>query len=448
MKRVLLASIFGLIVNSAFAASIDDLINQYIPNAHVGLFIQDANSQKVIYAKNIEQSFVPASVTKSFSAAAALNDLGENFRYQTQIGYGHDDLVLIFSGDPSFTTQDLIHLLQNVKSVNGDIIIDNSYFSKPDEARGWLAEDLNWYFGAPAKSVIIDENQIAIKLIPSKTLGEKAELKVISQDLNIPLTHEVTTVSPQEANTLCQLNLELNPNNNGIHFYGCWPSGLESTLRVALANPELRVKQVILDTLKQQNIAFNGQVKIGNALISQPLATHQSPPLSELNQMVMKKSNNLYADSLTKVLGKKHYDRGTMQAGSFAMQNILKDDLGVISDTIRLSDGSGGSSYNQITPKDAALLLQQVYRSPYKNAYLDIQKVDEQHAFFQRLPKNFNQALYLKTGSMTGVANMVGYIKTQTGKTLIFVCLQNSLPQDKTKAREFELALLQYLAGM
>jgi D-alanyl-D-alanine carboxypeptidase/D-alanyl-D-alanine-endopeptidase (penicillin-binding protein 4) len=448
MKKMLLASLLLLISHLSLAASIDDLLSQYLPHAHVGLLVQDADSQKVIYGKNRQQGFAPASVTKSFLAAATMVALDPNFSYQTKLGYNQDDLVIIFSGDPSFTQQDLIQLLQHVKTAHGDIIIDNTYFPKPEQARGWVAEDLDWYFGTPAKTVIIDENQIPIKITPSKILDQNAQLKVISQNFNIPLTHNVKTVSEADAKNLCQLNLELNPDNNGVHFYGCWPTAQETTLKVSLANPELRVKQIILETLKKQNIAFSGEVKIAQAQITQPLATHQSAPLSQLNLTVMQKSNNLYADSLLKVLGKHYYDRATMQAGSYAMLNVLKDKLEVNSPTIRLSDGSGGSIYNQVTPQDIALLLQKVYSSSYQSTYLTMQKVDDTHTIYQRLPKNFNQPLYVKTGSMTGVSNMAGYIKTKSGKTLIFVSLLNSLPQDKTNARNFETALIHYLAGL
>lgn len=448
MKQVLLASLLAVISCGTWASPIDNLIEQYLPFAHVGLLVQDASSQELIYSKNTQQSFAPASVTKSFTSAATLVTLDQNFSYITSIGYNQDDLVLIFTGDPSFTREDLIALLQKVNVVNGDIIINNTHFPKPDEGRGWVAEDLNWYFGTPAKTVIINENQIPIQITPSKTLGQKVELKVLHEDFIVPISHEVITVSEQEANTLCQLNLELNPLNNGVHFYGCWPKGQSVTLKVGLANPELRVEQIILETLKAQNVAFNGEVKNANAAITKPLASHQSAPLSVLNQKVMKQSNNLYADSLVKTLGQQNYNRGTLQAGSYAMLTILKEKLGVNSKTILLSDGSGGSIYNEVTPKDVGLLLQKMYDSPYQQDYLTLQKVDADHTFYSRLPENFNTPLYLKTGSMTGVSNLAGYIKTKSGKTLIFVCLLNSLPKNKSKVREFEQAFIHYLASL
>lgn len=426
MKQVLLASLLILISKLTLAAPIDNLIEKYIPNAHVGLYIQDAESKKILYEKNAEQGFSPASTAKAFTAAASLFNLDPEFSYQTLLGYQGDDLVLKFSGDPSLTTQDLEKLLTHIKTVKGDIIIDNTYFSKPDNARGILEEDLNWYFGTPAKTVIIDENQIPIKISASDTLK---------------------FVSEEEASTLCQLNVELNSDTNAVKLYGCWPETRKETiLRVALANPELRAKQIIQNSLAKQNIKFNGQIKIGKANISDVIATHYSKQLNEINAIIMKESNNIYADSLNKTLGKKNHDRGTLQAGSYAVQQILEKNLNLNLDNIRLYDGSGASIYNQVTPQGIALFLQALYQSPHKNTFLNLQKVDEKHTFYSRLPENMNTSVYVKTGSMTGVSNIVGYVTTKSGKTLILVCLLNSLPKDKTNAWLFEKELIAYLA--
>ncbi|MFA6037107.1 MAG: D-alanyl-D-alanine carboxypeptidase/D-alanyl-D-alanine-endopeptidase [Legionellales bacterium] len=427
MKRVFLASLLVLISKLGLAAPIDNLVEKYIPNAHLGLYIQDADSKKILYTKNSEQGFSPASVTKAFTAAASLFKIDPEFSYQTVLGSNQNDLIVSFSGDPTLTTQDLENLLQAIKTVKGNIIIDNTYFPKPDEARGIVAEDLNWYFGTPAKSVIIDENQVPIKITASD------DLKLVSE---------------QEANTLCQLNVDLNPKTNAIKLYGCWPEvKKDAVLKVALANPELRVKQIILEYLAKQNIAFNGQIKIENAKIVDVIATHQSPPLKEMYPVIMKESNNIYADSLNKTLGKKTYDRGTLQAGSYAVQQILEKKLTINLDNIRLYDGAGGSIYNQVTPRSVALFLQAMYQSSYKNTFLNMQIVDDKHTFHWRLPENVQTNIYLKTGSMTGVSNMVGYIKTKSGKTLVLVCLLNGLPLDKTNAWLFEKELIAYLAS-
>ncbi len=452
MKRVLLNSLLVLFTLPCLASPIDNLIAQYVATAHVGLFIQDANTKEILYTHNSDQGLVPASLTKSFATAAGLLDLDSDFSYQTTLGYNHDDLVLIFSGDPSLTTLDLEKLLlslsaQNVKTINGNIIIDNTFFPKPYDGRGWVAEDSNWYFGTPVKTIMIDENQIPIVISPSKTLGQKAQVKLLSNDVNIPITHEVTTVSEEEANTLCQLNVELNPENNGIYLYGCWPA-LENatTLKVALANPERLIKQIILKSLDAQHITLNGQIIIGKGTITDILATHQSGHLAELNAVIMKKSNNLYADSLTKILGKKHYNRGTLQAGSYSFLQILEKKLGLHLDSIRLFDGSGGSTYNQVTAQSVGLLYQAMYdQKEHKNAFLTMQLVDEDHTFYNRIPENTPTPLYIKTGSMTGVSNIAGYIKTKSGRTLIIVSLLNSLPKDKTNTRAFERDLMRYL---
>lgn len=443
MKQVLLASVLIFFSAQSSAETVDQLIHDYVPTAHVGLYILNADSKETLYSHNPEHGFTPASITKSFTTAAALLSLDPEFSYQTNLTYHQNqlqgkvlngDLALVFMGDPSLTTTDLEKLLQNlgknnIKTIRGNIIIDNTYFSKPYTGLGWVAEDLNWYFGTPAKTVIIDENQMLVKT-----------------------TRDIEMVEPEEANTLCSLNVELNENNNIPRLFGCWPKDQQekiSTLKVALANPELQVKQIINQSLAQQGITLEGKINIGASQLPDILSNHQSARLDQLSAIIMKKSNNLYADSLAKILGKKQYQQSTLQAGSYAMTQILKNKLGLDTQTIRLYDGSGGSTYNQVTPQSVAMLLQAMYdQSPYKNAYLEMQAVDAQHTFYHRLPENIDTPMYLKTGSMTGVSNIAGYLKTKTGRTLIFVCLLNQLPLDKTKAREFEQALIKYLVSI
>ena len=117
---------------------------------------------------------------------------------------------------------------------------------------------------------------------------------------------------------------------------------------------------------------------------------------------------------------------------------------------IRLFDGAGESTYNQVTPEMTAQLLQAMYdRKALRQTFLNTMEVSgPQHSFYTRLPANLAHPLYVKTGSMTGVANMAGYLKTQSGRTLIFVCLLNQLPSDRTQARLFEQKLLETLNSM
>lgn len=463
MKQGLFASLLVLFSLCGMANPIEQLVDEYVDSAHVGLFIQDAHSKEILYAHHAQKGFTPASVTKSFTTAAALLILDHHFSYQTTLRYDksqldgntlNGDLVFTFMGDPTFTSNDLEQLLaslsaHHINTITGNIIIDNTYFPQPVDARGVVAEDLHWYFGTPAKTVIIDENQIPIGITPDELLGQKVEIHLLRDDIHIPITHEVITASKQAANTLCQLNVELNPINNGVHLYGCWPINDEqkqTTLKVALANPELRAQQIIYEYLAQQNIRLQGKINSGAAFGPDVLSAYQSPPLHELNAVIMKQSNNLYADSLAKILGKKQYQLGTLQAGSEAIKQTLINKLKLDIHNIRLFDGSGNSTYNQVTPLSVAMLLQAMYDNPqYQRDYLTMQQVDNAHPFYNRLPENVSGSFYIKTGSMTGVNNITGYIKTKSGKTLIVVCLLNQLPSDKTKARAFEQQLLTYL---
>ncbi len=469
MKPRILASLLLIFPLTTLAQlpQIDELMANHVPTAAVGLWVQDAESKEVLYTHNPSQGFTPASITKSFTAAATLLDLAPDYAYQTTLAYDktqhqgtrlNGDLAVIFTGDPSLTTQDFNHLLLNIKTlgvaqIDGDILIDNSYFSKPYTARGTVAEDAHWYFGTPVTSIILDENQIPVTVKSGARLGQRVTFS-LNTPINAPLTANVTTVSEEESKTLCQLNVVLNPKDNGIAFYGCWPINTKqptTQLKVALANPELRVEQLINDFLQQEGIVLTGKIRIApSQQTPDTLAQHTSAPLPTLNAMSMQRSNNLYANSLAKVLGKNNYQRGTLQAGSYAIVEILKNNLNLPVQKMRLFDGSGESTYNQITPEITAQLLQAMYdHENLRQPFFDTMEVSgPQHSFYSRLPKSVVPPVYMKTGSMTGVSNITGYLKTQHGRTLIFVCLLNQLPLDRSQAHLFEQKLLEQLNGM
>jgi serine-type D-Ala-D-Ala carboxypeptidase/endopeptidase (penicillin-binding protein 4) len=466
MKQVILAS-FLLIFSFPCFSQFETLIKSYVADAQAGLWVQDADTQEVLYTYNADHRFTPASVTKSYTVAATLLDLPPNFTYQTKLLYDKSklnngvlegDIALQFSGDPSLTTQDLENLLQQlnikgIKTIKGNVFIDNTAFSKPDAGLGWVITDLSWYFASPAKSVIIDENRVPITLTPAANLGQKTVIQPLADKI-INLSSDVITVSETDAKNLCQLNVELEEKNNGVHLYGCWPLQAQqsaTTLRVALPNAELRANDIIQQSLASLGINLTGKIQIASSnTLPDTLATHQSLSLSVILAKIMRESNNIYADSLAKTLGKKNYQRGTLQAGSYAITQILKDRLKLDSNSFRLSDGSGVSIYNQITPKNVAMLLQGMYNeTSYRDDFLtSMQVLDSAHSFYKRTPKNLTTPIYIKTGGLTGVSNVTGYVKTQSGKTLIVVSLLNQLPADRTKASEFEQRIIETLAKL
>src|SRR3990167_7614780 len=205
----------------AWQDQIDEVVSRSLPAAEIGVIVMDADSGKVLYEHNAYKAFVPASTMKLFKLAAALNYLGPDFQFDTsaslnpamlQSGVLRGPLYFKFTGDPSLTTSDLRNLVQQVKSsgvriIDGNVIIDDTRYQKPFYAPGWTNDSLYWAFSAPVSSVILNQNQVTLEFLPSRTLGRPVNIVPGKYASYMGLQHNITTVTYSQAMRNCSLTL-------------------------------------------------------------------------------------------------------------------------------------------------------------------------------------------------------------------------------------------------
>lgn len=410
---------------------IENLIQQKLPNTPVGIFLQDANTGKILYERRAQETFLPASTAKLITAATSLFSLGPQYQYETAVkgpdnanaiknGILTGNLYFVFSGDPSLTTDNLKTLVkelktQGLKQINGNVMIDDSLFKGRPYPYGWMADDLTWYFAAPVSTVIIDENKIKILVKSNQTLGQKATVALAAEEtLPLKISQDVVSVTETDAKENCDINVKLDPDNN-IQIKGCWPAKeKDDELKVAVQNPNMAATQILKQILKSEGIQWNGKVEVGIApQAAKTLAVHRSEPLETLLKPVLQDSNNLYTETLVKAMGVKQFNQGSFQAGLRAMKTILNNKFGIDPTGMRLQDGSGDSRYDAVTPAQLGRVLYVMYHNP------DFGKL-----FRETLPNSgntgslktrmstfdVNEIIQAKTGSMTGVSTLAGYI--------------------------------------
>lgn len=442
--------------------AVETLIDETIPKSNVGMIVLEAKTNKVLFERRSQEPFVPASTMKLFTAAASLLSLGENHRFETRFQLQPDqlhqgelrgDLTLSFSGDPSLSSQDFRKMVVDLKKagiteVQGDILIDDTHFEGPQLGPGWSADSLSWYYSAPISAVILDENHLPIELI-SNAIGKKANVKLKGHYPSIKLRSEITSVSLEEAK-VCQIQV-LRDKQNNLYLKGCWPQLAEpSTLKIALLDPNQLMEQQLLTLLKENNIRFSGQLKKSKAIKSlDTVVAHRSPPLKELLKKVLQESNNVYTESLTKTLGAKHFEQGTFKSGTMAMKEILSESTDIDFTTLRMEDGSGLSRYNAVTPAQFGQLLFALEHHPkvstvFKQA-LPFTGGKDTTLNVRLKAKDLQKRIRAKTGSMTGVATLAGYLKTKNGTPLIFVTMVNNAVHDLKDIRSFEERLCRLL---
>src|SRR6185295_15193686 len=173
-----------------------------------GVSVVSLSTGKILYERNSEKLFTPASNTKLFTTAAALELIGPDYSSRTTVetngmldkhGRLTGDLVLVGRGDPNLSGRELpyaIHTERNdhpilvleqladtlaqkgVKYVDGDIIADDSYFAFERYGEGWTQDDLVWADGAPVSALTINDNVIFIQILPGARAGDKAFVSV------------------------------------------------------------------------------------------------------------------------------------------------------------------------------------------------------------------------------------------------------------------------------
>lgn len=432
---------------------IEALVAHNLPNAQIGIALADANTGRLIYEHNAFQTFTPASNTKLLTGAAALATLGPEFRYTTSIDAKPSaihkkqlkgNLYITFTGDPSLRVKHLKALIKsiapNLKHIKGNVIIDNTRFSGPQYAPGWSQEDLSWYFNAPISTIILNQNTIDVNLIPNNRLGGNAKLAIVNPAFKpyFNVRGQIKTVTYPESMKHCSLDPVLDENNT-LNLSGCWPiSNKARTLHFAIKNPDLFAQQLIQNELKQYKIRVSGRVQFGKTPQQVThLAQHQSRPLKSLLRIMLKDSNNIYAESLTKTLGYHARKTGSFQEGTRAINAILQNIANIDSTKWVIKDGSGGSHYNLVSPKQLVRLLFAVNHMPMSNIFKHALPESGEDGTLQHRMKSFDLKgkLFAKTGSMSGISTLSGYIKTRKGQPLVFAIMINHLVGDLGEAR-------------
>jgi D-alanyl-D-alanine carboxypeptidase/D-alanyl-D-alanine-endopeptidase (penicillin-binding protein 4) len=415
---------------------------------NMSLVIMQAKDGQVLYAQHPNQPMTPASTTKLLTAYTALQRLGPQFSFKTQAYRQGNHLILQFSGDPSLRSKDLSTLLHEallaakITQIPGDIILDVSAFSSPWVARGWSVDDIPWYYAAPVHALILDENRIAVRMAPPTQLGENVQFSPLKPEFH--LISRVKAVSETTADTLCQLDVTL-PGPGEIFLEGCWPvNNPMQYLFFANTYPVETAKNLLHAALKAEGVTLSGKIRTGETPSDATLlASHSSAPLSELIKPILQDSNNLYTEALTKTLGAQAYQRATFQAGSYYIQNQMRETLALNPTEINLVDGSGLSPLNLISANALAQLLHHAYlNESLSPSFLTALASSGSTGKLKGRFKSLDTPFVGKTGSMTHVSALAGYYGLSTDNPLIYVIMINNATQKDSALKRLEDQLI------
>jgi len=447
VSSVLLWSLsFGL-AQATIQSGADKLINQVDPVINIGIDVVDLTTGTTLFHRNQSRLFIPASNMKLFSDAAAIMVLGPDYRFNNQLsissaqlkdGVLNGSLYLHLPGDPSFSRERLADLLSTLKSWNiqriqGNVIIVSSHANINPYAPGWMTEDLAFSYGAPLAPVMIDANRMVVTVNPAEQAGQSAIVEVDDDSNSIEVNNQVTT---KEKGARCGVDFVLD-NDNHLTVRGCVAAGQWAVQqKLAIRNPLLYAQGLIRQQLSKSAIVLDGKVELGTAPAgTMLLATDASKPVSQLMADTLKPSDNLYADSLfLHAADKLNGSPVNWDEAQPIIKAFMQQQTGIDLQKAVLTDGSGLSRFDQLTPDQTTSLLRFLYdRFPLSYEYIAALPVSGRDGTLQRRFKKPDQQdlVRAKTGTMTGVVSLSGYLYTANAHTLAFSIFINTVPGTK-----------------
>lgn len=407
----------------------------------------------VIFERNPRLLVMPASTMKVVTLAVAAERLGWDARFETRLeatgpiedGVLRGDLIVTGSGDPMIGRRDdLPRVLEDwacrlatlgLTRVEGRLIGDDD--ALPDDAfgAGWAWDDLAFGFAAPFGALQFHENSAQVVIRPGPEPGALAAIRLEPASTDLLLTGQVVTTAPEVP---ALVFTRRRPFSRVLDVTGRVPgTGRDYVRSVAVDNPTRAFLAALRTALAAEGIAIAGDTVDVDELAAKPPVTprvalhvHQSPALAEIGIRLMKVSQNLIAETLMLRVGlvSDTPDVEPLVAARGGYERTLER-WGVPPESLIVADGSGLSRYDYLTAEALVAVLAQMAQDPRHAgpfaATLPIMGVDG--TLERRLRGTPAEGrIRAKTGTISNVRALAGYLTTASGERLAFAIVANN----------------------
>jgi D-alanyl-D-alanine carboxypeptidase/D-alanyl-D-alanine-endopeptidase (penicillin-binding protein 4) len=435
-----------------------------------GIQVVDLESGKMLYESNPDHFFVPASNTKLFTTSMALERLGAGHTFETRVladappdaqGRVPGALRLVGGGDPNLSGRTLpyrmgapagdplapIEALANqvaargVKQVEGDIVGDDTWYVWEPYPAGWGIEDPESDDGPPVSALTLNDNVQTITVRPGAREGDLAAISLSPAIEFYRIDNRLRTTA---AGTERQIHFDRVPGSRQARLWGTIPlrdRGFE--MLAGIEDPAEYAAMALRQALEERGITVEGsavarhrypnevqdlkQAPAEPAETGVELARLVSAPLAEDLQVTDKVSQNLHAELALRAVGRARRNVGSYEAGLEELKEFLEQ-AGIAPESYSFHDGSGLARLNLVTPAAVVELLRYMWRTPLRDAWLSLLPVA---AVDGTLSSRFGESpaagrVHAKTGSLSHVSALSGYIERKDGKWVVFSILANN----------------------
>lgn len=468
-RAALILSCMFVLAGGLWADALDERIDALLKDPNLkhglqGVLVKSLASGATLYERNADLVFIPASNQKLLVSAAALDKLGPDFTYETCVyadgkvngkGVLEGNLVVKGGGDPTLRTADLTDLAKQIRSmgvtkITGDLIADDSLFDSRRLGWGWSWDDMPYYYSAEISALNLNRNVVDVYVQPGRIVGSTAVIRLDPPTGYMAIDNAATTGSPDSKKSI---RVDRPLGINTIRVSGTVPLGAKVTASdesITVKEPALYVGNVLKDQLARQGVLVLGRVVSGKlANDGEKLATHRSEPLSKVLALLNKPSDNLIAEVLLKTLGAVVKGKGTTDSGAEVETEFFQS-IGMDITALRIVDGSGLSRLNYVSPRNLVTLLTHMHGHRDAKVYIDSLPVAGVDGTLRNRMKGTaaEKNVRAKTGYVSRVSSLSGYVTAKSGEELVFSILMNHHLCSNPQATAVQNAICEALAGM
>ena len=433
-----------------------------------GVAVHSLDRDERLFELNPAALLVPASAAKIVSVASAAEAVGWDFRFETALltngrviasdrlprdpaaattsvldgpssAVIDGDLLIVGSGDPSVGGRagDDVSVLvdairaKGIRRINGRVIGDDDALEEPRPQLAWAWDDLGYTSGAIFGALNLNENRLAVTVTAGSTAGLPTTLTVEPRAAYRPLANRTVTAAPGSIQLLWP---EQRPGETFLTIAGSIPAGSPpARVQVSAGNPTFWFATVFRNALLRAGVEVTGEAFDIDDVVPPPSRTaasvihaHRSRPLSDIVQPTLKDSINLYAEALLRL----NVTPGVFPTNDAALEGLRMrlDAWGIAKDAQQLIDGSGLSRRNVISAEAMMIVLERMHdasgSSPFLRA-LPVAGLDGSLGNRMRgTPAEGN--VRAKTGTMSNIRSLAGYVMTRDRERLAFVVMVNN----------------------
>lgn len=428
--------------------------------SHLGIRVVDLTG-KVLFEHNARNWFIPASNTKLFSTAFALHKLGANHRMTTRVVSRGGDLILIGGADPSLSgraypydktkewadTAPGIEALadqivaRGIRRIEGGIVGDDTAFVWDPFPNGWSIDDPLFEYGAPVSALTLHDNSVKLTVTPGAAAGDPASIH-LSPDVGLfTLVPDVRTVARGER---ARVRIDRPAHTNELHVHGTIAAGARAYENLyAVDDPALYAARALEAALVQRGVTIRNPASVRHRIsldevidnTGTEVAKLESRPLSEIVQVVNKVSQNLHAEMLLREAARKEQAAMNSADAITQLREFLTNEVKLGKDDVNFEDGSGLSRLTLLTPEATTKLLVYMAHSPAREAWMASMPNGGEDGTLSRRFNGATKRVRAKTGTLSHVSALGGYLDHPKFGTLAFTVLLNNYNTPSAEAR-------------